>query len=384
GNSFALRDLGLELLGEGDGHADVERELAWLKANAADPMQNSEAFADTPNDRERDWHGEAGSLLATERRMARLGKPATPPETWAAEEDAMANVDAEAVAEPWLAYMASVRNAMRESGDAREQMLALVADRFMGAHESTPAPAGGATLAGLATSNPDDLLVQWIAAHHADADARPAAIAHLQRLDPTNAATWALSLPASGDNADPLPTLQRMAASRQYEEYTAGFIGIWSAAFTRVPVPAELTAQFQAMDANFDPESVPNTMAVGSTFQMTMGAGAGSQNLFTACAPEAVAAQPERRGHCVAIGRLLLQESRTHLAARFGEGLLRKLDALQDADAERSRRIAWWQANGMPADAASINTVFEDWLSTGNEIEAMRLAATRAGKAEPP
>lgn len=383
GNSFALRELGLKLLGNDDSHADQQRQLAWLKANASDPMQNGAAFADAAVDRERDWQGAAGSILATERRMARLGKPATPPEGWTADDDAYAEPEGEAAADAWLGYMATVRDAMRASGDAREQVLALLADRTMGSDEGATAPAGGEAIASIAAAHPDDLLVQWVAAHHTKGDARAAAIANLQRLDPANAATWALSLPASADNADPLPTLQRMAASRQYDEYTTGFIGIWSAAFTRVPVPQELTAQVQAMDGDFDAGSLPNVMALSSMFTLTMGGA--SQNLLGACTPEAVAAQPERREHCLAAGRLLLQQGRTLLAARFGEALLRKLDALLGVDAERSRQIAWWRANSAPdAEATAISTYFEDWLSTGNEIEAMRLAATRAGKAEPP
>lgn len=390
GNSFALRELGLELLGNGDDNADPQRQLAWLKANASDPMQNGAAFADATDDRERDWQGAAGSILATERRMARLGKPATPPEGWTANDDAYGEGDAEAAADAWLAYMAAVGDAMRASGDVRERVLALLADRTLAADEATAAPVGdakapevGVTIASIALAHPDDLLVQWVAAHHTEGDARAAAITHLQRLDPANAATWALSLPASGDKADPLPTLQRMAASRQYDEYTAGFIGIWSAAFTRVPVPQELTAQFQAMDENYDAENLPNVMALSSMFHLTMGGA--WPNLLGACTPEAVAAQAERREHCLAAGRLLLQEGRTLLAARFGEALLRKLDALQGVDAGRARHVAWWQANGAPdAEATAINTYFEDWLSTGSEVEAMRLAATRAGKAEPP
>jgi len=191
-------------------------------------------------------------------------------------------------------------------------------------------------------------------------------------------------VPASGDKADPLPTLQRMAASRQYDEYTAGFIGIWNTAFARVPLPAELSAQFQAMEADFDAEGWSKVMAMGSMIHLHMGNA--WPNLLAACSPEAVAAQPARRESCLASGRVLLQEGRTLLAARFGEALLRKLDALTGADAERARQLAWWQETLMPTlqSGREMDAYFTDWLSTGDEIEALRLAANRAGKAEPP
>lgn len=389
GDSFALRELGLKLLGKGDGHADLQRQQEWLKANASDPSRSASAFSDAAEDRERDWKDVSGSIAAAERRLARLGKSATPPEGWTAD-DAYDENDAAEAADAWLAYLRKVLDAMRASGDAREQALAVIANRMFESAESAPgveASDGGKdderTIADIAAAQPDDLLVQWIAAHHGDDDARATATVHLQRLDPTNAATWALSLPASGDKADPLPTLQRMAASRHHDEYAAGFIGIWSTAFSRVPVPEDLMMQFRSMGGKFDAKSLPNVMALSSMFHLTMSAA--SPNLLTACTPEVVAARPERRGHCLATGRLLLQQGRTLLAARFGEALLRKLDALQGADATRSRQIAWWQAKGLPgADSTAIDAYFEDWLSTGNEVEAMRLAATRAGQAEPP
>ena len=104
-----------------------------------------------------------------------------------------------------------------------------------------------------------------------------------------------------------------------------------------------------------------------------------------ACAAQAMAAHPARRAPCIAIGRILLHEGRTLLAARFGEGVLRKLDALQGSDAERARRIAWWQATrASMTDSRADDAYLADWLSTGNELEALRLGATRAGKTEPP
>lgn len=389
GDSFALRELGLKLLGKGDGHADLQRQLEWLQANASDPSRSATASADAAADRERDWNDAAGSIAAAERRLARLGKPATPPEGWMAE-DAYDESEAAEAADAWLAYLRTVLDAMRASGDAREQVLAVIAERMVASEESAAAEegAGGRTddvsIAAIAATRPDDLLVQWIAAHHAEGEAREAAISRLQQLEPSNAAAWSLSLPADVDAADPTPVLLEMAASREYDEYTAGFIGIWKAAFARMPFSPELIAQFQAMETDFDAEAVPAVMAMGAMVHLTMGVA--WPKLLGACAPEAAATGSARREHCLAIGRMLLQDGRTVLAARFGEALLRKLDALQGLEAERARQIAWWQddqLSTMPSGTA-LDAYFTDWLSTGDEIEALRLAATRAGKAEPP
>jgi hypothetical protein len=391
GDSFALRELGLQLLGKGEGHADLQRQLDWLQANASDPSLGASASADAAADRERDWDEAAGSVIAAERRLARLGKPASPPEGWMAE-DAYDETEAAEAANAWLDYLRTVLDAMRASGDAREQALAVIAERMVATEASAPAEAGagaggkidGGAVAAIAATQPDDLLVQWVSAHHAEGDARETAIARLQHLDPANAATWSLSLPADIDAVDPAPVLREMAASREYDEYTAGFIGIWKTAFARVPFTPELISQFQAMEADFDAEAVPAVMAMGAMLHLTMG---GTwPKLLGACAPEAAATGSARREHCLAVGRILLRDGRTVLAARFGETLLRKLDALHGLEAERARQIAWWQDNQlstMPSGTA-LEAYFSDWLSTGDEVEALRLAATRAGKAEPP
>lgn len=388
GNSFALRELGLTLLGKGEGHADLQRELAWLQAHASDPSTSLSAHADAATDRAQDWRGASGSVVAAERRLARLGKSAKAPEGWASQD---ADDDAEGEsADAWLAYMGKVLDAMRASGDAREQVLAVLAERGYGAAAPSTAAEDGTgkaaapTIDAIAATRPDDVLVQRVAALNAEGPARTGAIARLQQLDPANAATWALSLPHAGDGADPLPTLRKMAASRHYDEYMAGYVGLWSTAFERVPLSPDVMERMQAMAPDFDPEAMSKIIASGAMLHLHMDA-AGAR-LFAACGPDAATNPPDRLEPCIAIGRILLREGRTGMDARFGAALLRKLDALEGADVERARQLAWWQQASLPSimSGEAADAYVTDWLSTGSEVEALRLAAVRAGKAEPP
>jgi hypothetical protein len=48
-------------------------------------------------------------------------------------------------------------------------------------------------------------------------------------------------------------------------------------------------------------------------------------------------------------------------------------------------RTGWWQENVTTlTEGDALSRYLDDYTATGNEVEAMRLAAARAGKAEPP
>lgn len=80
----------------------------------------------------------------------------------------------------------------------------------------------------------------------------------------------------------------------------------------------------------------------------------------------------------------MLHEGTSVINAIIGERILRKADALDDADEDRARHLAWWHANmAAPFTAYATSRYAEGYLSTGSEIQALRLAATRVGKADP-
>lgn len=396
GNSFALRERGLELLetsgAQGEELAELRRQLDWLQAHAADPMT---AFDDAPSDLVADWQGAPDEIAAAERRLDRLGQPRTAPAGWTRTTDGSQAEDAadKASLEAWQAYMRALIEDMRGSGDARAQALALTSGQYAMRMLDSPsngerpaaAPAAEADpLAGLAAANPDDLLVQWIVATSFDmssAETRTRAIAHVQRLDAGNAAAWVRSLPPAG--TDVPSVLRQMAAASRYDEHLGDLLGIWLAAIQKRAIPTEALGAFPMGTAS-SAEAAAKGVALGMAMMNSISA-TPSGSIARACGRSELG-DAQRREACTAIGRLMLNSSRSLVAAKVGESLLRNADALSAAERERARQLAWWSmhAGALDRNDEAIDAYFADYLSTGSEIEAMRLAATRAGKAEPP
>jgi hypothetical protein len=287
----------------------------------------------------------------------------------------------------WMAYLQTVLDAMRASTDVHEQALALaaaeplyVARRHAGADLANPGPAATAEIAALADTHPDDPLLQRVAARYAPDAARTVAIDRLQRLEPANAAAWALSLPDRPDPAADLePTLAHMATSREYDDGMAAVLAIWRRAFARMPPPADLVALIEEdrAHANFA------TMTDAAAVTMSIGIDGGWSALFSGCRT-ALQAGGQRADSCLAIAHVLLHEGRTLIAAGMGAGLLRTSDLLVGEDAERDRQLAWWKQTVAPGVERDPGAFVDDWIATGSEVEALRLAAIRAGKESPP
>jgi len=223
--------------------------------------------------------------------------------------------------------------------------------------------------------------VQWVAATASGAKRDAAALANVQRLDKDNGAAWALSLDDAGTDAQRI--LQNIAASHRYDEHTMEIIPIWIAAVKRHPLPVEMIerVQQQMPEAKFTPDDLAASTAVMMTTMTTIETSPYAR-INAACAN----ADDRRKAPCVATGRLMFDRGRSLMTVVMGEMLLRKFDALSADDRLRSRNLAWWRENSMSllsaGDAAGL--YMRDVLATGSEIEALGLAATRAGKAEPP
>jgi len=399
GNSFALRDEGIAILqaagATSDDLADLEREIAWLKANAASIFVNTNAFGDAPADAAADWNGAPSEIEATLRRLARLGLPATPPATWAqrAELDAPPDPAEASAAAAWRDYLSGLVGAMRESVDVHEKALAIASSPILAwvAQRSNEIPASAdadrASLVALAASHRDDALVSWIAATFVVGPGVPdaATLANLQRIDGDNAAAWALSLGAP--DADTDATLRSMAASSHYDERYIELLGIWSRAVQRHAVTDEtLDAYASLMPTGVKAGRITSADMRGTTSVMFATAGSVSMVRYSALADACTNAAGERQASCIAIARLMFDGARSLMAARIGEMLLGKTAAFDQSELERARRIDWWyrSATEALADGSASGRYVEDTLAAKNEIEALRLAATRAGKAEPP
>lgn len=397
GNSFALRELGLDLLeasgAKGDEIAERRRQFDWLQAHAATPAG---AFGDSAKDLAADlladWQGAPNEIVAAERRLDRTGQPRTAPAGWAKAAAKSHKDDTEQLA-AWQAYVRALIEDMRNSSDVRAQALALTSgeqivktfDLPSAAEKKAPAAeAKSDPLSTLIAANANDLILQWIAATSSDqetADAKARAVANVQRLDADNAAAWTISLPSAGTNVQPV--LQHMAAASRYDEHVGEMLGLWLAAIQKRPIPAA------ALSLPLG-ETTSSEAAGKSTALMLAMMNSTSASPFGSLAKACRGAElddAQRKDTCAAIGRLMLHSSRSVISAGIGESLLRNADALGADEQAHARQLAWWysvQSESFRSGEAAIDAYFADYLATGNEIEALRLNASRAGKAEPP
>ncbi|HEY0232843.1 MAG TPA: hypothetical protein VGC55_16475 [Dokdonella sp.] len=405
GGSLALREQGLELLGaigeHGDAIDSLQRQYDWYEAHAANPMRNFEVMSERPQDVAADWQGANTEIDAIERRLKRTGQPLQAPAGWLKEAPAdESDVDAGAAMTAYRNYLKSLVDAMRASGDVHQQALAagsgsalaLITDEdHSDPSKSTENSAPKADSIGvIAAAHPDDLLVQWVAAHASGADvgaeAKAAAIADTERLDSGNAAALGLSLAASaGDAAQTDAILQRMAASGRYDEHTGEIFGVWLDAVRRTPPPAELVGTLREMGAAgtaTDNDSAAQGIAMMMAYSSSIGSQTTQDSL---CASKDTAEAARRKDNCIALARLQLHSGTSLVATMLGESRLHALDAMDARDAGRARQLAWWRESLMPtfsSGGAALDRYFDDIRRVG-DVEALRLAAARLGTEEP-
>lgn len=392
GSSFALRETGLKMLTAAGATpndlAELQRQFDWLKAHAPNPLRNVAAVGDALPDLVADWRGAPNEIVATERRLKRLGKPMTPPTGWV-ETGSEDDVAASAAENAWREYLRGLLDDMRGSTDVHAQALALASDKLFAASLATDGSADAQTtkdahapdaLAALASANPDDLLVQWVAA----TSGHDAAIANVQRLDADNAAAWGLSLSAA--DADTPALLRRMASAKRYDDHFADLLAPWLTAVRKHPIHVEdvhdsLLPSSSAAE-NFSADAAGKAAALSLASASSTSA-SHLAAVLTACKK---ANEQPHKDACTAIGRLMLNSSRTVVGALIGSTVLGQAGALDADGQQRTRRIAWWQESQTNtfADEPGLDAYIDDLASTGSEIEALRRAATRAGKAEPP
>jgi hypothetical protein len=389
GNSLELRELGLKMLAASGSTADsaeLQRQYDWLYANGG----ITSMYSDTPADLLADWQGAASEIEATERRLARLGKPPTAPAGWVkgGHDDGESDAQGAAMATALSNHAQALVDDLRASADVRERALGLASRNPFAndaGQESADARAPDpAALAQLAATHSDQLLVQWLAA----GDDTHAIDETLQRLDPDNAAVWALSLDRSGsDAAATTRVLTRMANATRHATPEAEILGLWLDVGRRHPPSPELVEEMSSMEHTqaIDGEAAGRGLAMMMA-SMTMPARTSS--IEPACGGSDKQVMAARRDACIGIGRLLLHSSGSSSTADSGERVLRKLGAFDARDSERARQLAWWRnavrQRLMGDSDQAINAYIDDLLVTGSDIEALRLAADRLGKGTPP
>ncbi|HKE48372.1 MAG TPA: hypothetical protein VKB52_09930 [Rhodanobacteraceae bacterium] len=403
GNSLALRKRGLVMLAAADDRSDArstaQRQYDWLEAHGVSSMwEDDEEDSGDMHAWVSNWEGASGEVDATERRLKRLGLPLSAPAGWTKPAATPEKADGASTAKLYGDYLASVFADMSASAAPEERAFAALNEHITRLYSASDDASRSAALdakpddkaiAALGEANPGNLKVQWMIAASSKVpdETRANAIATVQQAEGDNAAAWALSLeltPASSGLADTL--LQRMAASTRYDAHAVDGMSIMLAAIRRKPMPQDLLDALASEPSGATVHLAANDMAnataytVGSMSSATLTLG----HLMQAC--KNVEAPSARRDDCVAIGQLLVRKSASMLNARIGELILTQLAALDGSDADRARHFEWWYEALMNkhALASGIGPYVNDVLATGNEIDALRHAADRLGKAEPP
>ncbi|HJT97256.1 MAG TPA: hypothetical protein VJ696_02995 [Rhodanobacteraceae bacterium] len=287
--------------------------------------------------------------------------------------------DASAAAPAAAGYDGSVRHALIASGTPRGIALASL-PAISPADESA---AGDERLFRAATLAADDVLVQWLAANRflaAHDDARAAAvIATLTRLEPDNAAAWALALSLAarrGDSDAVDRALARMAASTRADEHVGDALHAWLDVYERHP---------RALSAFANPAEAEAAPFIDAMSRATAAAMTSYQAAIDACDPSP---GPARTADCAASGRLMLHRATSLSARKAGFAMLHHAGVETAADVEARRELAWIAENAARAsgfsdlDRLAIEAHREDWRALDDEYEILRRAMRRAGLPE--
>ena len=388
GGSLALREEGLELLAAiGDRSEETarsRRQLDWLSDHAITPDMRTDAASTSS-----DWDGARTQVEAIERRLARLGEPLQAPEAWTSSKQAE-EAEFSARTESRAEYWRTLATAMKADPDARVQALAAsMAPMFAVMSAGGPASAdkdgagGSQELAALVAKHPDDVVIQWLAAS-SRSPPDPVAMANLQRLEPDNAAVWALALGDATESAaiSTGDALRRMASATRFDFHYAELTTVWLDVLRRTPPPASVMSDWMEDEAVPVAELAIKKIALGMA---TAGFGSTPLHLLQACSTKAIE-EPVRKADCVAVGRRFLHSDGTLLFAMIGGQVLKQADAVDAADRLRMRSLAWLAEVLRDSFAAGRfdAMMIEDASSGLPEIEAMRRAAEHAGKLDPP
>lgn len=310
-----------------------------------------------------------------------------------------AEAETKETARTYAAYLSALFEDMRTSPQAEQRAFAALNAQVLsevlklsGDAETVTADATAARndqIAELAESNAADLKVQWMIAGAPDnriaKEITAAAIARVQQAESDNAAAWALSLPNRADGASEAAidaTLARMAASTRYDTHVMYPMSTMLEAMHWRPLPEKLVAAWNRKAAN--PMSA-DFAATATALAMTYAAAVVPAGFPAVCSKSAIQAHQARRDACIASGRLLLEKATTVIGLDFGEGVLRRLDALDEADADRARHVWWWSSLAASNEIEGEQQAYlVEFIATGNEIEALRVNAERLGEAEPP
>lgn len=320
--------------------------------------------------------------------QASLAAVPSPPEASAAE---TANAEQEAKA-AYQRHLASMREAvlpvylkLRESSAPRDWMLA---SQLWPLDENDPLSSHAARaelLRNAVAAAPDDVIVQWVGmtarpsgGSGCSAPAQlPANMDNVLRLEGDNGIAWLPVLRQAYQDKDALgvdSALSRMAAATRFDDHANEHAQLLVALYEQNP---------QMVASLSDGETVGGLDANVSMAMMMAHSTAPSLYLLeTVCdRAQKPAAEPRRFSICADIGRQLSAHGKSFGLREQGRSLLRKLGEV-DPNADESRRemayLAW--AMGRSPDQTQLNAIVRDeWLRTGDEVQAARAVVRALG-----
>lgn len=288
---------------------------------------------------------------------------------------------------PSKSFEASLDAAMRSGTRPLDWALAATASPKPSRTIGAATPDFDGDLFRAAQAAPNDALVQWLVANHADtstpegAAARAASVDALTRIEPDNGASWMEALADArrhGDASAEDDALRRMAESRRFDDHFAGVLHAWLDVYDRHPIPPGLSAD------------VYGTGFVAAMARAAATALPGYEDIVHACKPPATeGATFERTAPCTAIGHTMLHRGTTLVARSIGFVVLRNLDAATEDDRTAKRNTDWYIAHPLEGKGYSMNPAeanprdalaYEsDWRRMDDEIEVVKAALQRAG-----
>ncbi len=276
-------------------------------------------------------------------------------------------------------YNETLIDTLVADGTPRAMALAATAITYGRQGDETSVDRRRALLARAAAMAPDDAWVQWIAAMNlprSEVVSEPALA--LQRIEPDNGAAWLFQLAAAYEAKDEngiTEALARIGASRHFDEHFGDAMSEWLKVVRAHPM-----SQLATKGSEQASGQMPMIMAIGRAAAISL------TNLTSpkrACKPTEQPLAADRREACIAVGRLMLKESKTAMSMQTGAALLRLAGAEEAVEATRNADYFMKKAIDLSRFAMLIPAGLEryeaDWLQTGSEVQAIKNQLTQAG-----